>query len=62
MRLGLGAALGGDPHGRGVQRAAHVMATDAVSANDVVRVTYHDMGGTLHAATVRVTAKGGAKP
>ena len=39
-----------------------LMATDAVSANDVVRVTYHDMGGTLHAATVRVTAKAGAKP
>ena len=32
------------------------MATDAVATNDMVRVTYHDMGGgVLHAATVRVT-------
>ena len=38
-----------------------IMATDAVSAGDAVRVTYHDMGGTLHAATVRVTAKGSMK-
>jgi hypothetical protein len=35
-----------------------VMATDAVAAGDTVRVTYHDLGGgTMHAATVRVTAK-----
>jgi hypothetical protein len=34
-----------------------ITATDAVGADDVVRVTYHDMGGTLHAANVRVTAK-----
>jgi hypothetical protein len=39
-----------------------IMATDAVAANDLVRVTYHDNGGTLHAATVRITAKGGVKP
>jgi|KBSSwiStaDraftv2_1062776.scaffolds.fasta_scaffold1512110_2 hypothetical protein len=32
-------------------------ATDAVAANDKVSVTYHDMGGSLHAANVRVTAK-----
>ena len=32
-----------------------IMATDAVAANDMVRVTYHDMGGgVLHAASVRV--------
>ena len=36
-----------------------IMAPDAVAANDYVRVTYHDMGGgVLHAASVRVTAKG----
>src|SRR5439155_25707395 len=35
-------------------------ATDAVSANDRVRVAYHDMGGTMHAATVTVTSKGSA--
>ena len=35
-----------------------LMATDAVGMNDMVRVTYHDMGGgVLHAATVRVTSK-----
>ena len=32
-----------------------MMATDAVAPNDMVRVTYHDMGGgVMHAATVRV--------
>jgi hypothetical protein len=35
-------------------------ATDAVAANDRVRVAYHDMGGTMHAATVTVTNKGAA--
>jgi predicted lipoprotein with Yx(FWY)xxD motif len=40
-----------------------IMATDAVAPGDLVRVTYHDMsGGVLHAASVRVSAKGGAKP
>ena len=35
-----------------------LMATDAVGAGDMVRVTYHDMGGgVMHAATVRVTTK-----
>jgi len=38
-------------------------ATDAVAANDRVRVAYHDMGGTMHAATVTVTGKAaGATP
>src|SRR5437016_3023140 len=33
-------------------------ATDAVAMNDKVSVTYHDMGGgTMHAASVRVTSK-----
>ena len=31
--------------------------TDAVAMNDQVRVTYHDMGGTMHAANVRITSK-----
>ena len=35
-------------------------ATDAVAAGDKVRVSYHDMGGTLHAANVSVTAKAAA--
>lgn len=35
---------------------------DLVKAGDTVSVTYHDMGGgTLHAATVRVTAKAATK-
>lgn len=38
-----------------------IMATDAVSPGDMVRVTYHDMGGTMHAATVRVTKAMAAK-
>ena len=36
-----------------------IMAPDAIALNDHVRVTYHDMGGgVLHAASVRVAAKG----
>ena len=35
-----------------------ITATDAVAAGDKVRVTYHDTGGTLHAANVSVTSKG----
>jgi hypothetical protein len=31
--------------------------TDLVGAGDKVTVSFHDMGGTLHAAEVRVTAK-----
>jgi hypothetical protein len=38
-------------------KAGPVTATDAVAMGDKVRVTYHDMGGTLHAANVSVTAK-----
>jgi hypothetical protein len=30
-------------------------ATDAVHEGDRVTVSYHDMGGSMHAATVRVT-------
>jgi hypothetical protein len=36
-------------------------ATDAVHQNDTVKVTYHDMGGTLHAASVSITATGTGK-
>ena len=37
-------------------------ATDAVASGDRIRVSYHDMGGTMHAANVSVTSKaGGAK-
>ncbi len=35
-------------------------ATDAVHEGDQVSVSYHDMGGTMHAAQVRITAKGAA--
>jgi hypothetical protein len=38
-------------------KAGPVTVTDAVGAGDKVRVTYHDMGGTLHAANVSITAK-----
>jgi hypothetical protein len=31
-------------------------ATDAVHDGDMVSVSYHDMGGTMHAASVRVTS------
>ena len=31
--------------------------TEAVAAGDRVRVSYHDMSGTMHAATVTVTTK-----
>lgn len=40
-------------------KAAPMMATDAVHEGDMVSVSYHDMGGTMHAASVRVTS---AKP
>lgn len=32
-------------------------ATDAVAMNDRVSVTYHDMGGSMHAARVSITSK-----
>jgi hypothetical protein len=34
-----------------------IMATDAVGVDDQVRVTYQDMRGTRHAASVRITEK-----
>jgi hypothetical protein len=33
-----------------------IASTDAVHDGDMVSVSYHDMGGTMHAASVRVTS------
>jgi hypothetical protein len=47
--------------GLGTKSAAKggkMTASDAVAANDTVSVSYHDMGGTMHAASVTVKAKG----
>ena len=38
-------------------KAGPVTATDAVGNGDRVRVTYHDVGGTLHAANVSIQSK-----
>ena len=47
--------------GLGTKAAAgKLTAADAVAANDRVRVASHDMGGTMHAATVTVTNKAAA--
>jgi len=43
------------------QKAGAMTATDAVHEGDHVSVTYHDMGGAMHAASVRITAKGSMK-
>jgi hypothetical protein len=37
-------------------KSGPMTATDAVHDGDHVSVSYHDMGGTMHAASVRVTA------
>jgi len=42
---------------KGAPTGGKLAITDALSSGDNVSVTYHDMGGTLHAATVRVTPK-----
>jgi hypothetical protein len=42
-------------------KGGKVAITDLVSTGDKVTVTYHDMGGTMHAARVRVTSKGTVK-
>ena len=42
---------------KGAASGGKLAITDAVSSGDNVSVTYHDMGGTMHAATVRVTPK-----
>ena len=36
-------------------KGAPMAATEAVHEGDRVTVSYHDMGGTLHAANVRIT-------
>jgi hypothetical protein len=38
-------------------RTGKLTAPDAVAMDDAVSVTYHDMGGTMHAASVRITNK-----
>jgi hypothetical protein len=38
-------------------RTGKLTAPDAVGMDDTVSVTYHDMGGTMHAASVRITNK-----
>jgi hypothetical protein len=43
---------------KGAASGGKLAVTDAISSGDMVSVTYHDMGGTMHAATVRVTTKG----
>ena len=43
-------------------KEGNLTATDAVAAGDHVSVTYHDMGGTMHAANVRVVSKGTVAP
>jgi len=42
-------------------KGAPIAATDAVHEGDQVTVSYHDMGGTMHAASVRITASNAAK-
>lgn len=37
-------------------KGAAIAATDAVHEGDMVTVSYHDMGGTMHAASVRITS------
>lgn len=39
------------------EKGGKITATDAVGDGDSVAVTYHDMGGTMHAAQVRVNNK-----
>lgn len=41
--------------------AGKITAMDAVGMGDRVTVSYHDMGGTMHAANVRITTKALAK-
>ena len=39
-------------------KGSKLTITEALAAGDKVTVTYHDMGSSMHAATVRVTGKG----
>jgi hypothetical protein len=42
-------------------KGAPISATEAAHEGDRVTVSYHDMGGTMHAATVRITGSNAAK-
>jgi hypothetical protein len=42
-------------------KGAPMLATEAVHEGDRVTVSYHDMGGTMHAANVRITGTNAAK-
>jgi len=42
---------------KGRAKGSKLTITEAVAAGDKVTVTYHDMGGTMHASTIRITAK-----
>ena len=42
---------------KGAATGGKLAIADALSSGDKVSVTYHDMNGTMHAATVRVTPK-----
>lgn len=42
-------------------KGGKLSATDAVAMGDMVSVTYHDMGGKMHAANVRITNKASVK-
>jgi hypothetical protein len=41
-------------------KGAPIPATEAVHEGDQVTVSYHDMGGTMHATAVRITASNAA--
>ena len=47
---------------KGAPTGGKLAVTEAISTGDTVSVTYHDMGGTMHAATVRVTTKASGSP
>jgi hypothetical protein len=39
------------------EKGGKITAVDATGEGDAVSVTYHDMGGTMHAAQVRINNK-----
>jgi hypothetical protein len=41
-------------------KGAPMSATEAVHEGDKVTVSYHDMGGSMHAASVRITSSAAA--
>jgi len=41
-------------------KGAPMSATEAVHEGDKVTVSYHDMGGSMHAAGVRITSSAAA--